>query len=440
MRRSHLSHPLLISALLVALSTAPLAIADSGLVNTMQAQQYGLVRAWFSQAQLDVRRSQVEHALVDGDLVIVLTTAGVLHAMDAETGATVWISRLGNPAFPSLGPAVSSEYVAAINGSTLYVLKRSNGLEVMNLRLGGGAGGGPALTDDFVYAPLFNGRLEAHPLHDDRANTWYYASTGRVSQAATVTADSVVWPTNRGFLYVANPAANGVRYRFETSGIINDGPVSYDGRLLFSSSKGYVYAIDEISGQQRWRYSTGTTITHSPLAVAGTAYVTTQASALHAIDIATGERQWSTSGVAQVVSVSESQLYGLSPMGGLVIMDKASGVPLGRLPTSAETSAIINDKTDRLYLITERGLVQCLHEIGADEPQQHQLAPEEPVADKPPTRDLPEEPAAEVEDQGDAQPPADNPFGTQPAGGNPFGFGQPDDEEPEPATNNPFDF
>lgn len=444
MRRSLISPSALALLPFLALATTHVGAADSGLISNLEAQRDGLVRAWFSQTQLDPTRSTVEHAVVDQDRVIVLTTAGVLHAMDAETGATAWITRLGNPDYPNYGPAVSDRYVAAINGSRLYVLKRENGLEVMNISLGGGPGGGPALTDDFVYVPLFNGRLEAHPLHDERLNTWYYASTGQISQSATATTDSVVWPTDRGYMYVANPAANGIRYRFEASGLLNDDPVPYDGMLLFSSSQGYVYAIDEMNGQQRWRYSIGASVLRSPLAIDGIAYVASESPALHAIDIRSGNRKWIAPGVSQVVSVSESRVYGITPSGLLMILDKDTGIPLGRLKTSEATSAAVNRSTDRLYLVSEKGLVQCLHEFGADEPHLHAPAPEasdQPVEDRPAAVDLPEQPAEE--DQGDDAPPVDNPFAAPRDGGNPFGgnpFGPIDEEDPEPADDNPFGF
>ncbi|WP_425396143.1 PQQ-binding-like beta-propeller repeat protein [Aeoliella sp.] len=436
---------LLLGAAMVGASASP-SLAGSGLVSNIEAQRSGLERAWFSQTQLDRSLHRVEHAVLDGDQLFVLTTAGVIHAMDAETGETHWITRIGNPNYPSLGPAANKKYVALVNGSTLTVLRRDTGVEHMSRRLGGGAGGGPALTETHVYAPLFSGKVEAYALEDEDELTWYYASAGRVFQPATTTMQSVAWPTQRGYLYVANPEANGVRYRFETTGLVNSHPVSFDGNLFLTSTNGYAYALNEATGQQRWRYSTGSSVEHSPAVLAGKVFVTTQAPALHAVSAATGERQWLTGGINQLAGVSQSRVYGMNRLGDLVTMDLKSGVPLGSLRTSPETTAVVNAQTDRIYLISETGLVQCLHEIGADKPLIHtgEAFTEDQPAEAPAEEQPPAENPFGAEQPAGEQPPEDNPFGApQPAEDNPFGGGQEPAANPfgDPAAEeNPFPF
>jgi outer membrane protein assembly factor BamB len=434
MRRVDCRVLLLFAALTMSMLAADRhASADSGLVTNFEAERTGLVRAWFSQAQLDRTRHRVQSAILEGNQVFVLTTAGVLHAMDAETGRTTWVVRVGDPRYPSMGPAANEQYVGLVNGSTLTVLNRSNGLEVISRPLSGGAGGGPALTDEHAFVPMFSGKIEAYPLDDEQRNTWYYSSTGRVFDAPIATANSIVWPTDRGYLYVANATASGVRYRFEASGQINGGPVAYDGNLYATSSNGYLYAIHEQSGLQRWRYSTGGSITRSPVAIGGQLYVATEEPNLHCVSMS-GQPVWQSPGIAQLAGVSKTRVYGMDRLGDLVVLDAASGVPLGQLRTSAETQAVVNDETDRLYLVSESGLVQCLHEQGADEPLLHaEAAPADEAAAAPaaetaePMASEPSEPAeTEPSDEpADANPfdaPTENPFGSDEPQGNPFEF------------------
>src|SRR5690606_9006526 len=87
----------------------------SDLVSSEQAQRFGLQRAWFSQVELNPGRTRVERTVLLGDELAVLTTAGVLHVLDADTGATRWVKRIGNPSYPSLGPASSEKHLAIIN-------------------------------------------------------------------------------------------------------------------------------------------------------------------------------------------------------------------------------------------------------------------------------------------------------------------------------------
>lgn len=430
------------------MTTAKPALARSGLVSNQQAQRYGLVRAWFSQAQVDRSRHMVERAVLSGDQLIVLTTAGVLHAMDAHTGGTDWVARVGNPDYPSLGPAISDEYVAIVNGSTITVLDRETGLEKMSRELSGGAGGGPALANDHVYVPMFTGKLEAYPLTPPMRSTWYYSSTGRVFESASATSASITWPTDRGYLYVANPSADGVRYRFQSSGRVLGSPAAAGGNLYLTTTTGFLYALDERTGKQLWRYGTGSSISQPPVVVGGRVYVATETGAMHCVSARTGDGIWQSPNIHRLAAVSASRVYGMNRMGDLIILDKQSGVPLGRIATNATTTSVVNDQTDRVYLVSDSGLVQCLHEIGSQEPLRHsEAAPAAEEVDE--GADAADTPVDEPRDQPtteetNGEPAPVNPFGEPADTANPFG-GSDDSANPfggsdDAASDNPFEF
>src|SRR5688500_12695875 len=83
-------------ALVAASSTLPVTQAAPRLISRDQARHLGLERAWFSQVRLDRSRNQVERAVLKGERLTVLTTAGVVHEFNANTGATMWIAPIGN--------------------------------------------------------------------------------------------------------------------------------------------------------------------------------------------------------------------------------------------------------------------------------------------------------------------------------------------------------
>ena len=107
------------------------------LISRDDAHHLGLERAWFAQVRLDRARNHVERAVLANDRLVVLTTAGVVQELNAQTGETLWIASVGNPRHPSLGPAVSEQHVALVNGSTLFVLDRTDGRPVKVRRVGG---------------------------------------------------------------------------------------------------------------------------------------------------------------------------------------------------------------------------------------------------------------------------------------------------------------
>lgn len=436
----------LLAALCAIGSPANADPASGGLIANDAAQRYGLERAWFSQAQLDPSRHRVEHATLYGDQIVVLTTAGVVHVMDAETGATIWIQRVGNPDYPSLGPAVGDKHVSLVNGSTVYVLERQTGREVLQRRLGGGAAGGPALTAQHVFVPLFNGKIEAYSVSDKDLPAAYFASAGRIYTAPVSTAESIIWPTDSGILYVANPNARGIRYRFESTSPLSGQPAAKNGLLYVTSASGYVYALRETSGLQQWRFATGAPVSRSPVVVGGRVFVATNSPSLYCLDAANGSLMWETPDIAQMVAVSKGRVYGINQTGDVTILDGATGVRQGRLQTNGITSAVLNEQTDRLYLISQRGLVQCLHEIGADEPLQHGVELDEALRNR---GEKPEGPA-----EGEVNPfgvPADeeDPFGGGGDEADPFNPPAPAEDDPfnaappaanEPAGEDPFDF
>jgi hypothetical protein len=46
------------------------------------------------------------------------------------------------------------------------------------------------------------------------------------------------------------------------------------------------------------------------------------------------------------------------------------------LKTAEGIETMVNDQTDRIFLVNDRGLVQCLREIGAETPTLHRQAAE----------------------------------------------------------------
>ncbi len=64
--------------------------------------------------------------LYDGVLYLISDSA-MVQAIDAETGATLWSKRIGNPDYPCLPLGVGGDMLAVVNGSRLYVANRYNG-------------------------------------------------------------------------------------------------------------------------------------------------------------------------------------------------------------------------------------------------------------------------------------------------------------------------
>lgn len=436
------------TAVLLATSTSRAQVGGR-LISTQAARQQGLERAWFSRVELDTSRNHLVRWILDHDQLLFVTSAGVLQAMDAHTGRTLWVTAIGDPDFPSLGPAANQDYVALVNGSTLYVLDRESGRPLMERRLGGAPGAGPALTSQYAFVPLVTGRVEAYPIGDEKNAPWFYQSFGRTLVAPMATPRSVVWTSDAGNFYLARSNPPAVRYRLETASEFLAPPAYRDQMVYAISMLGELYAVDERTGSRRWKYATGYTTDRAPAVVGDRVYVTSEQPALHCVDAVKGYGLWETEGVAQFAAASDKYVYGIGPFGTIYVLDLATGVPVGRIDTGGTCRALVNQETDRLYLITDDGIVQCLHEVGRSEPLYHATpaATEKPAAapEKPEssesrsTAEVPPQPPAPPERggaTGSDQPTLD--FGTATPGAD-QGSQQPAAEKPEkPADENPF--
>jgi outer membrane protein assembly factor BamB len=419
----------------IALCAAGGAEAAERLLPREVARRLGLEGAWFAQAQLDRARHRVERAVLRGDRLTLLTSAGVVQEFNALTGETVWLAPVGNSNYPSLGPAANDKYVAVINGSTLYVLDRGDGRPVLNRQVGGGPGAAPGLADEYAFVPLISGRMEGYPLHEPTRTPWYYQSSGRAMVPPLVTPESIIWSTDSGRLYVGQSNEPALRFRLDTNSEIV-APAAYRKPTVYvGSTDGDLFAMQEKTGLKRWKYSAGYPIIRAPAAVSNVVYVTTEQPALHAVSAETGSALWEAPNITQFAAASRTRVYGIDDLRALVVLDGKTGAVLDRMPTDGTANALVNDQTDRLYLLSEGGLVQCLHEIGTKEPLYHNPAPlETPETDS--AADSSRRPAttdAEAPPTEEAAPPA----GATPAAEDEDPFGDDADAVEEPAEAPP---
>jgi outer membrane protein assembly factor BamB len=428
---------LLVPMALIVL-TAPAANAQPArrLISQEDARHLGLERAWFAQVRLDRSRNHVERAILTEDRLTVLTSAGVVQEFNALTGETLWIATIGTPGYPSLGPTANRQFVALVNGSTLYVLDRNDGRPIMMRPVGGAPGAAPALAKNYVFVPLINGRIEGYSLDEDKLTPWYYQSFGRAMVPPLATAGSIVWTTDSGHLYVGHvDEAPAVRFRLETGSEIIAPPAYRKPFIYAAAVSGEMFAMDELTGARRWKYATGFTIGRAPAAVGERVFVTSQEPALHCVDASNGVGLWEAPDVAQFAAAGRNRVYGVDELGALVVLDATTGALVQRMPTDGTTNALVNDKTDRLYLVSHEGTVQCLHELGATQPLYHVVPePETPpaeAADGESTEAAAGQPAESAASETSSEPPADAEAAPPAEDDDPFGAEETEDAATE---------
>ena len=488
-------HFLLIAAWGALLSsTGQLAAApDDEFITEATAQRYGLTRMWVTQAQVNRSQGRLQGLVLYEGVLYAQSNRATLEAIAAETGQKLWSKMIGQPDHPSLPPGAHRDLVATINGSTLFVMNRYTGDILYQTTIGGAPGGGPALSGQRAYVPLVSGMILAYRLEpitdaakelgkidpnaadmsDDekkeaakkaaeerreniRLRQDYVAplacsSAGRALVAPVVTTQNrdeeyVAWVTDRGYLYVGRIDRRSKdtlflsKYRLATNGSFSKPPaylpkdpkVLGDSNTIYAgSTDGYLYAVLERSGELIWKFAMGDPVIDSPVVIEDRLYATTELGGMFCLNARTGKQIWWAPEILHFVAAGKQRIYAADKLGRVRILSARNGATLDILPTSAMPITINNGQTDRIYLATEGGTIQCLREVEQTNPIAYNESRKPPVDEVRP-KSLPKPRSKSGED---AAPKADRePVATKkPAAQKDAGFGDADPAFDAPA-------
>lgn len=310
---------------------------------------------------------------------------GGLMALDAHTGQTLWAIQVGNPNYPTTPAGANDTFVAVCNGSTIYVFLAKDGTLVWSRQAASAPGAGPALSEmNYLFAPMISGQVEVLSVENPRDHPQFIKSFGRVLSQPAVSALSVAWSTDEGYLYVANANGEGVRYHMRASGPVLASPsFAQPDRVYVTSLDGYLYCVQERRGNLLWRFSTGEPIHHPPVALGDLVLAITRSGKMYALDGSTAVERWVASGIQSYLVGSERRLYCQGQQGQLVVLDRETGERVGAIDARGCDLPIVNQQTDRVLLASKSGLVQCLHEADRPWPQVHYRLPPPPRRGRP---------------------------------------------------------
>jgi hypothetical protein len=324
-------------------------------------------------------------ARVDVPRVRLFATAtnAVVHAVDGESGRTMWKRRVGDARYPSFRAAMNEKEMAIVNGSTLYLVDQATGRALWQRSINGTPGASPALSTFYAFVPTVRGRLEVYLIERGNAPpATIYQASGRALVTPTVTPRSVIWPTDLGHMYLAEADEPRLRFRLEANSDIVAAAAYLPPNLIYVASvDGYVYCIDDVKQNIRWQVSLGTPMSLSPVAVGEQLFIATDEHQLICLSAKTGKQIWGpTTNIGRVIAVSEKRVYALDRRGDLTILQRDTGGRTSTIRLNGSAIPFVNTQTDRLFLTNRAGLVVCLHEVENEFPLLH-LDTLEPQAD-----------------------------------------------------------
>ena len=134
------------------------------LISETEAAAAGLTRPWFNQVSMNPQHDRITQISLLDDTLFITSDNGWIHVIDTKTGNTLWSRRVGSERFYSLPPAANSFAVVVLHGSTIHVFDRFDGKKLMEFPIEGPAGGGPQVSERYIYVPILTGKIFAYPL------------------------------------------------------------------------------------------------------------------------------------------------------------------------------------------------------------------------------------------------------------------------------------
>jgi hypothetical protein len=343
------------------------------LPSEQEARRHGLVRHWFAVVPVDGVREQVQTVTVAGDQLHFQTNMSRIHVLGSETGQWQWTAQIGPPLPNHFGSAFNSTSVFAVSGVRLYRLNRQDGTLIWVVRLPDVPNAAPSADEEIVTLGTLGGTLYVYDA-ETRQQLWYFQTDRPISIRSLLLDYKVVCGSEDGLLYVF-PVANEPRqtiFRFRTRAPIS-APMSYWGRkIIVASHDAMVYAVDVRSGRVHWIHSAGNPVEQPVAVIDKRVYVTPRNGGLHVLDVDTGEVLWKYPRAKRFVAASAKRVYLSDKLGQLIMLERQTGRLLDVWDTHRFDFLAYNDQTDRVYLVSRRGLVVCVREAAHEKPLVHE--------------------------------------------------------------------
>jgi len=305
-------------------------------------------------------------AVVDG-VVYLVSTDGVVHALDVDTGDERWKASTGAETYASPSVVDGLVLIGANDGSHAFAV--ADGSQAWFAPATGEVHGCPAVAGHTAVFASHGGTATAL---DTRTGTVLWShSLGAADDSSIAADDGVAVFGLQDGVVVALAIADGTeRWRTDTGDGARIGTLSIaEGRVFVPTLDGgsagsrHVSTLDLATGNLLWRFaSPGDQPAYAPAIADGRAIVQGEDGSVTALDVATGAVLWQSKApgrVEIVAAVADGVSYGASNGGVAFAIDATTGaerwqIPIQGVPYGAAVTSglvLIGTSTGILYAI-----------------------------------------------------------------------------------------
>lgn len=356
-------------------------------------------------------------------LIYSLTQTGTLQRRNAETGELEWQIAIGQPGIGYGQLGISSDSVLVTNGGSMFQVAARTGKMLGETVLRKIPSFGAISVGRYGVVQSFDGSIYIYDLSDVTIDPYQDRVRG-TPNARPVNghfSSKIAWPTSENFVYVAELEGKpSTAFRLQTDGIVTGSVAAGPNEeFYFGTDRGQVYGIRATTnGEVLWTESLGVPVIAIPVLLENHLFVDTAFGELYSLELETGARTWDkpVRNIAALYAAFDDRLYCENNSHRFVVLDAIDG---SLIPTPVQfepVHVVTNRDTNRLYLVSDAGLVQCFRPEGSELPRLiygERIRPSENIDEAMAAKD---EPASNAPTA--AKPPTDNPFG---GGDDPFG-------------------
>ncbi len=400
--------------------------ADATLPTEKELNQYGLTMMWWGRAVIDASRDKVLFLTADEQNVYLQASSGIITTFGGEGGKRLWSNLIGRP--DQVGYPVSSndEQVLLAVGLKVFSLDKSTGELLWELRIPDHPSASPEVDDNQVYIGTVDGSVYSYNIHRIRklnddgmlpqwtnmSRLWRFKTPTEIVSPPVALGPTVTFASERGILYGVGTVDKGLKFQFETNGKVSTSLGHSRDYIFIADSESRMYCLNKNNGRVNWSFSSGAPITQQPRTVGSIVYAVPQREGLVALSIKTGFLIWQQKLATAFITASQDRVYVSDNSGNLLVLNKEDGSIIGSIPLRGYTNRVQNDRTDRIVLSTQDGLVISLREQSSEFPAFHLYPERQPImpllgSDAEHTPSEPDVPGADAAPATEAAPATD---------------------------------
>jgi outer membrane protein assembly factor BamB len=353
----------------------------------------GLQRAWWAQASIDPLQDRVNHLLADEQVTVVQSRTGLVTVFDNANGRRMWSVQIGDPNELHFAPVTNERLVLIISGTLMYGLDKRTGNVAWQVGIPTAASAPPGMDDLRAYVGSVNGAVYAYDLKflDQitknpllskdafKSLKWQYKTGARIVYPPVSTGTVVVVASTDASLYGFNAQQRKLLFQFETDGPLS-APITQFGRLIFvATSDRKAYCLDAETGQIKWELLSGLNLRQAVRVVGDHVFLRPEGYGLRCFSLSKASQLWTSRQAVSFLAATPPVVYASDSLGNVLLLDQKDGHQIGAFSMRLFPIRVANDRTDRMYFASNRGLVVCVREREREFPLFHKNPEKKPV-------------------------------------------------------------